>query len=506
ASKIHRLGNMPFLPTDPFDPARWMEFIPRNVYLSEISIPGSWNTIEPSAQALVKKPTPTETGIATINAQYAKGCRGFHFDCRYKWTTASHTETETYIEHEYHKHDRDRNHGSRHRNCCQACWDYLHIDVEHDWDDILFDRLDPIDIQVEKTREITVDDSHPTLGVVQGVETKIYYRDDFPKSGLYFIKEENITFEQALEAIIANLKSTEYMVLSCSWAHNSTDPDLKALNPPYASTWLRDISEVCAAHSEVYDASTITPETTVGEVLGKVIVIVNLENEISGYTMPTSSKCLFAKMPQKRTSTMYDAGFMSNENMYKADKSTSGVMIANTLAQICSHNDALQTDVRGWAPTYIEANSQRKTAGQTILDWSATQFASSTYAHDTWQYQGLGGYTVVNSGAGSGGPGYKGVASVLNAWINTRIEKMKVSPVSGGDDPETIFHPIGLIFMNQVTVTVDETEGYQINGPQTCKNILELNNRFQKKFDASKPAWPEQGATVRSAAPGYSSG
>ncbi|MCF0160956.1 MAG: hypothetical protein HUJ99_09195, partial [Bacteroidaceae bacterium] len=485
AGKIHRLGNMPFLPVEPFDPARWMELIPRNVYLSEISIPGSWNTLEPSAQEQASGSTPTEKGIATINAQYAKGCRGFHFDCRYKWTTASHTETETYYEHEYHKHDRDRDHHASgqsifddsHRNCCQACWDYLGVDVEHSRADIRYDRLDPIDILVEKTREITVDDSGPTLGVVQGVETKVYYSDDYP-NGAWFIKEENITFEDALKTIIANLSPTEYMVLSCSWAHNSTDPDTKQLDPPHASTWLRSISEVCAAHPEVYDASTITPQTTVGEVLGKIIVIVNLEDAISNYTMPSSSKCLFVTMPQVRTQAMYALGYMSNENMYKADGSTSGVKMANTLAQICTHNDAPLSTDRGWAPTYKQTNSQRQTAGQTILDWSAAQFASSTYAHDTWQYQGLGGYTVAQSSAAGEGPGYTGVASVLNAWIDGRIGKMKVSPAEGSD--ETIFHPIGLIFMNQVTV--DETEGYQINGPQTCKNILELNNKFQKKY------------------------
>ncbi|MCF0187506.1 MAG: hypothetical protein HUJ98_13595, partial [Bacteroidaceae bacterium] len=482
------------------DPARWMEFVPRNVYLSEISIPSSWNTIEPSAQDIVAGATPTKEGENTIKDQYEKGCRGFHFDCRYKWTPDI-----KQVEEEYQvqvNHDTDGYQGPIifHKDYCHACHVYRGKNVKHDPSELTtLDETDPI--YITKTHIVDKDEGYATLGVVQGKPFYLVSSGEY--KNCYFMNQSNITFAEAMNAIIANVKENEYMVLTCTWAHGSTDPITKSTSAVNPYKWFHDISEICANNTKVFDASNITPETTVGEVLGKIIVIVNCEGAVSEHVLPTSSKCLFVNMPQARTEAMYAHGYMSNEHLYKFNKSQSGVKIANTLAQICSYNDSpILTTNRGYAPTFLQADAQREKVGQTILDWSAAQFASLTYAHDTWQFQGLGGYTVDNDQSHSGGSGYVGVASVLNNWIDGRIANMKVSPGTG----ESIFHPIGLIYMNMVTREQPDDATYPINGPKTCKNILELNNKFQKKFDASKPAWPEQGATVRSAAPGYSSG
>lgn len=58
-----------------WDPATWMKDIPRNVYLSEVSIPGSWNSLNSDFQG----------DNPSISTQYAKGVRAFHLDCR--WST-----------------------------------------------------------------------------------------------------------------------------------------------------------------------------------------------------------------------------------------------------------------------------------------------------------------------------------------------------------------------------------------------------------------------------------
>lgn len=56
-----------------WDITKWMTYIPRNVYLSEVSIPGSWNSLNPDFQS--------ET---SISKQYANGVRAFHLDARWK--------------------------------------------------------------------------------------------------------------------------------------------------------------------------------------------------------------------------------------------------------------------------------------------------------------------------------------------------------------------------------------------------------------------------------------
>lgn len=73
--KIHRLPDLPNLDGNAeWDPSDWMVNIPRNVYLSEISIPGSWNSLNSDSQG--EKPS--------ITAQYNAGIRAFHIDTRWR--------------------------------------------------------------------------------------------------------------------------------------------------------------------------------------------------------------------------------------------------------------------------------------------------------------------------------------------------------------------------------------------------------------------------------------
>lgn len=80
AGQIHHV-TLPDLSTKQvveWDVATWMKNIPRNVYLSEVSIPGSWNSINNDFQ------TMGETDAKTIENQYKKGVRAFHLDTRWK--------------------------------------------------------------------------------------------------------------------------------------------------------------------------------------------------------------------------------------------------------------------------------------------------------------------------------------------------------------------------------------------------------------------------------------
>ena len=72
--KIHKLPDLPNLDGNAeWDPSDWMVNIPRNVYLSEISIPGSWNSLNSDSQ-----------NNTSIEAQYNAGIRAFHIDTRWK--------------------------------------------------------------------------------------------------------------------------------------------------------------------------------------------------------------------------------------------------------------------------------------------------------------------------------------------------------------------------------------------------------------------------------------
>lgn len=71
---IHRLPDLPPLTASgSWDVSTWMRNIQRNVYLSEISIPGSWYSLDQDYQS----------DIRSITRQYNIGVRAFHFDTRW---------------------------------------------------------------------------------------------------------------------------------------------------------------------------------------------------------------------------------------------------------------------------------------------------------------------------------------------------------------------------------------------------------------------------------------
>lgn len=70
---VHQLPNLPPLKSESWDVKDWMRNLQRNVYLSEISIPGSWNSLNGEYQQ----------DFTNITSQYNIGVRAFHLDTRW---------------------------------------------------------------------------------------------------------------------------------------------------------------------------------------------------------------------------------------------------------------------------------------------------------------------------------------------------------------------------------------------------------------------------------------
>lgn len=85
AGLIHKLSipkaTIP-VPTTTFDPSKWMEQIPRNVYLSELSVPGAWYCTNQDYQLHNSDEDPD------LLSQYNAGIRAFNIDCRLTYTKA----------------------------------------------------------------------------------------------------------------------------------------------------------------------------------------------------------------------------------------------------------------------------------------------------------------------------------------------------------------------------------------------------------------------------------
>ena len=412
----------------------WMENIPRNVYLSEVSIPGSWNTINTDYQSKT-----------SISEQYAIGVRGFHLDTR--WRTS--------------------------------------------------------DTSVGLTGNLN--------GTINGLSVAGGAASGKFNGGDRVVSGDAKTFAEYLKYVTDNIVDTngvpkeEYMVVMCTFAQDSYD-----YTDSEGDNWVAEISDACASNAYVYDSKNIAENTLVGDVLGKVIVIVNLEGAVT--SVPSGSKCLFVNMPLTLNSNLF--GNTLNENnsgpIYKGTTGStkptnSNIDMYHTHAQISIAGEKYEEDYqrddvmsRGFAPTYGE----RRTVANNILNWSRANYGTENYEHDKWIYLGLGGYyahltTSWLTGAYNGwdetDDSNLTVANDFNTWIDGKVTEMGTTlEVQSVNVP---YYPVGIVLMNFVN-----------NYASTVKKILLLNNKYRLQYDPNKPSDYNPGAKAKSAAPSYSSG
>lgn len=426
--RIHRFkGKLPSLSAKAnWNPSNWMKNIPRNVYLSEISIPGSWNSLNKEFQYAADGKSELDVNsvkaqVAAIDSQYNAGVRAFHIDTRWKAPYASSVT------------------GLSVANGANT-WDKLGI------------------------------------GVYKGGKV---------------MRDGNITFATVLNCITSKVKSNEYMMVFCTFAQNSYEKT--------EGEWMKAISDECAKDPNVIDASKISANTVVGDVLGKVIVIVNCEKDPSTIkNLPKgSSKCLFTYTPitldEKRFhEKLYCEGNIANSawpylKMYSSQAQTMATLTATS---------GFTDDDRGYCPTLAE----RMEKSQNILGISKDNFGMTDYKHAHWMYHGLGGYSI-DEGTGDHLKNQKEVAKKLNPWIDGEIIK-KMSAHPDASQGQTRYFPVGMVLMNYVT---DKTYGKPV-----LLDILSLNNKFRKAYDPNKdpldPSNNGSSSDVNSAAPGYNSG
>lgn len=423
--KIHRFkGDLPNLPapTTDWDPSNWMVNVPRNVYLSEISIPGSWNSLNKDCQNV--DISTEKTCKAAIDAQYKAGVRAFHIDTR--WTPT--------------------------RN--------------------------PYDI-VTNTFV-----SAPTilrLGTAVGGATNNY-------GGEKLTRKDNLSFANALEYIAYHVQPKEYMIVFCTLAQNSYEKT--------EGGWMQAVSDACAADDRIIDARTISANTVVGDVLGKVIVIVNCAKNPSKIdNLPKGSKCLFTYTPLELDENRYKTQQWCTGAIANCADASLNMFSAQTqlMASPMDATSGYTVSGRGYAPAWAE----RRQKTENILKWSLDNFQKKEYAHCDWLYNGLGGYLCDSDGK-EVKDSQKEVAKELNQWIDGKMKLMAAKPTGG----QTPYYPVGLVLMNYVT---DKTYGVPV-----VKGILSHNNKFRKAHDLNKdpldPSNNGSSSDVNSAAPGYNSG
>lgn len=413
--EVHILPDLPPLKSEEWDAATWMRNLQRNVYLSEISIPGTWYSRHSKYQPVSN----------SLTAQYNIGVRAFHLDTRWR-----------------------------------ASRPYL------------------IGWQIEP------------LGVVDDDNHTIYRDGTGVTNADKFLSTDAPTFESCLEDITNCIQPDEYMVVICTFAQGSGNETYKGKN------WIQYISEICGMdkfNDKVIEASSLNANSTVADVLGRVIVIVNTytETEILG------SRCFFMNIPISQSSDYFQGTNYNKVPLKYYNSAESGITVYGTHAQqTAALGENGFTASKGSISYYVPTISERQTMAGHILDWSKKNYSNKdNYSHSIWMYLGMGGYIQQR-----GGDDYETVPTELNGFIAKRVESMYTSES---------YYPIGIVLMDDLAAANLPTLNFGL-----AKSILEMNNKYRKAYDPNRS--PIDGAyingsgssvnSVQSAAPGYSSG
>lgn len=300
----------------------------------------------------------------------------------------------------------------------------------------------------------------------------------------------------SISTIITNIanqvKKDEYAVLVLSYA----DGGVSGMRYVDYGAWLNLLYNVfsrlnASVKGKIYQGE-ITANTTVNDVLGKLILKINIDANIamSGtvnsrtFTYGNNLPALFSYNPflfQMSGSEKYSVPFFSNlswstwgddTDTHRKYMSAEEVQtLINPYVWCFSSANRTQVDsgTDGTIPTY----ANRKAALGAMMRYSKQIYDAST--HNVWFYFNCGGTEATSQTSDSPSPSPAKFASKMNPWLLERIQ------IKSGDkaDPETGLtshdpSPLGIVMFNQCTNTA-------YSGPAIIDAIIRMNSMFYLK-------------------------
>lgn len=319
----------------------------------------------------------------------------------------------------------------------------------------------------------------------------------------------------SISTIITNIanevKADEYGVLVLSYADGGTSGH-RAVD---YGAWLQLLYDAYnglgdAVKAKIYQ-NGITANTTVNDVLGKLILKINVDANIAmtgsvsdtNYAYSNNLPALFSYNPflfqmtdadktrpyysDLSWSTWGDGNTYRNYNLVANLTGISNEEAANKFLWVFSSANRTQLDsgTDGTIPHY----SDRKDALGAMMTFSRTVYEKSH--HNVWFYFNCGGTEASSQTSDSPKPSPTSFATEMNPWLLDQINS------------KTDASPLGIVMFNQCT-----SDTY--SGPAIVKAIVEMNSKFYLKHAGANTdntgGNTEQTAAVTSAAPGFDSG
>ena len=455
AGQIHKV-RVPALATleddFKFNPEEWIAQLPTTVYLSELSLPGSWySTNTDDAYQVVSN------GSTNLEAQYAKGVRAFNIDARL--TIAAGMDLEDNFDTEDYRNKEKIN-------------DYYNGSLV----------LACAGTEKDKTSKVLGQDvsSGGIESIGKTVETAI------SDLGKIISAQENQDEFIVVVITVAEKPHSRNGVNIFGWG---MIPDYRygTVNPKMMLEAIADVLNKDSIKKYIYQ-DHITKDTTIEDVLGKIIVKVNLNT--------TNDKILSYGVTNNEVNTNFDAPMMisegsmaSNSDFITGDIEPGSFSGVNTSNMICGHDDktmellysyhqAQKTNKSGGTSPTLD---DRKTAVTSIMTTAAQNYKESTKA---WYQLGIGGSYSSSD--------YTGLATDMNKFMYQEVmKKMGYTFDNNRTDSDSLLDPdtntdgtykiteankkitpVGIVLMNQCLNT-------SCYGPKLIDAILTLNAKLK---------------------------
>lgn len=323
-----------------------------------------------------------------------------------------------------------------------------------------------------------------------------------------------------IDDIASCVKDDEYGVLVISYADGGEGGHRYIDH----GAWLHMICEAynsCTKQDKIYQKA-ITANTTVNDVLGKLILKINVDADIAmGGTVNSTSYTYEGKsLPALFSYNPFPLQITGNSNTdlnglsvpyfsnlswstWGDDTDTHRSYFRAATAQAMSDpfvwcfSSANRTDCTNTTSedgtvtnTEVATLSQRKAALKAMGNYSKQIYDNST--HNVWFFYNCGGtHATVKEG---GSPSPTTFATAMNQWLLNRI-KMKCGEVANDDgELKAEPSPLGIVMFNQCTAADNAYYGDDI-----IKYIIEMNSKFYLKHAGTSGTGT--GGTVDNTAP-----
>lgn len=468
AGKIHNLG----IPTKTVKTigvqvpdSEWVEYIPRNVYLSELSMPGAWYAVDANYQG----------SSASLTSLYEKGVRAFHIDCRVSYDTVTRKAGGIFSrpDHIYST--------TKSLVCCGT----ESVEAPLGWlSELKYEQGETVKSKIEELISIIKQHPEEYIMVILTVAEKPC----------------TINYGTGGDFVFSSIEPSEVL----SYIKRMIDDLRDTNNPAYVKT--SDNEEKTPI---VYN-NPITTNTTVNDVLGHIVIKINTNSKAESFTKYNNIPSTLISYASMASNSDYISGDIVGSNtisnlfteMQTSDLYWGSNKIVNPDNMVYYYHQAQLTTSSTTAASTSTTPSlyDRAETINNIIEQSAQIYSSNN--HNALFQLGVGGYVHHDSGIVSNYNSQAEVAAHLNTKILNAInEKLATEP-----------SPIGVVLMNFAYYdsikpsenggSENDTDTYETNGLKLTKAILEMNKKFFLNRNPEAEEWPNGNPFEQTANPG----